>query len=910
MPSPSFVGRAEELEALKSLLTRARNAAGGALVIRGEPGIGKTALLEAATSDLGGMTLIRVDGFEAELTMPYAGLQRVGVALADHLQALPDRQRQALLVAWGSADGPPPDRFLVGMGMLGLFAAAGSQRPVVCVIDDTHWLDSESRDVVAFVARRLQAESTALLLSTRDTEESRTHLAGIPALELGGLDPQSAIRLLTSAARDSVDPYAAARIAEVTGGHPLALLDLTRDLSARQLTQLSLSPAPAPIGNQLEAHYLQRTQQLPANVRCWLSLAAAEPSAHYLLIAHAAEALNLSAESRYEAERSGLVSVGDHVVFRHPLVRSAVYGAMSGAERRRIHSALSSAAADCDLADLEAWHAAAATEGTDGIVATRLAVAADRAGQRGGLVSRARLMTRAAELTPVGSDRDDRLLAAARAAVDAGAAQLALDLLERLDADRLDPVRRARFIMIRTEVGLFTADSALIMRGPADLIAAADLFHGREPEAEQVALVRAYELMLVAEVLMQGTSADQLGRRIRAGADVMGGPRSAVMHGIAAHLLDPYAEAVPAIRTALDTLETMDDDTVTGFGFIGVPLATALFDRKAGSDHLHRLADIARDAGALRSLDMVLWVWALFELDHGNPRMCGEYVRQVRDLRVAIGYDAEHVVNVAHLAWTGAPREDLVFITDAVRQMGFGGVYTSATTAIAIRDIAEGRYLQAYQTLLAFVDASLFQVAYIRYADFVEAAVRSGNYADAGRIADRIAEMAAATGSRPLRGLDHRCRGLLSDDDAADHHYRRAIELLGEADALADLGRAHLLYGEWLRRGKRRREAREQLRSAVAIFDRIDAPAFAERARGELAATGERTTERRVVAGVEMSPQEAAVARMAAEGHTNAEIGATLFISTNTVDYHLRKVFTKLGVSSRRQLSERFTSEN
>jgi DNA-binding CsgD family transcriptional regulator len=309
-------------------------------------------------------------------------------------------------------------------------------------------------------------------------------------------------------------------------------------------------------------------------------------------------------------------------------------------------------------------------------------------------------------------------------------------------------------------------------------------------------------------------------------------------------------------------------------------------------------------------LDTVLWVRSIFELEQGDPATCGAFVRQVRELRRAIGYDAENVVNAAYLVWTGTPRDQVEAIIAAVKTMGFGGVYTSAVNALAVRDLAEGRYEEAYTALRDSVDAPLLQVAYIRFADFVEAAARSGHTAEALRIANRISMMAAASGTDTLRGLGHRCQALVTDDDAAEDHYLRALEYLGATGTPADLGRAHLLYGEWLRRMKRRRDAREHLRSAIAVFDRVEAPAFAGRARTELAATGERTSERRLVAGVEMSPQEAAVARMAAEGGTNAEIGATLFISPNTVDYHLRKVFAKFGVSSRRQLTERFASDS
>jgi DNA-binding CsgD family transcriptional regulator len=360
------------------------------------------------------------------------------------------------------------------------------------------------------------------------------------------------------------------------------------------------------------------------------------------------------------------------------------------------------------------------------------------------------------------------------------------------------------------------------------------------------------------------------------------------------------------MRAALDVLFGLPDDDLPAFGFAGFVFTTALFDADGSDRLLRRLAQIARDAGALRVLDTVLWVQSLFELDRGNPAAGGRYVEQVRDLRRAIGYDAENVVNVSYLAWTGMPGDQVELVANATRAMGFGGVYTAAQTALGVRDIAEGRYRDALDRFRPMIATPFLQVTYHQLADYVEAAIRSGQPDDAAPAARDIAAMAAASGTPWLSGLDHRCRALLAVDADAESHYLQAIELLGNADVPGDFARAHLLYGEWLRRMKRRRDARTQLRTAVEIFDRIEAPAFAQRARTELAATGERISERQIVAGVEMSPREAAVAQMAAAGNTNAEIGAALFISVNTVDYHLRKVFSKLGVSSRRQLAERF----
>lgn len=905
MSHAALVGRADESRALRALLTRARNGLSESIVLCGDPGIGKTALLDSVTAGLTDIDVIRCDGFEAELAMPYAALHRVGRPLLDHLAALPERQQQALAVAWG-ADGPPPDRYLVGLGILGLFAAAGSVRPLVCVIDDAQWLDAESRDVLAFAARRLQAESTVLLFAVRDSPDTDTQLAGIPVLQIGGLDVPSAVRLLTATAPEVVDPHAARQIADATGGNPLALIDLARELSIRRLSEFSVSAGPVPISRQLEEHYLRRVRDMPADVQTWLLVAAAEPTGHSDLIAAAAADLGLPDGCGAMAERAGLVRSDATMVFRHPLVRSAVYGAAAGEPRRRVESALARQAERLQLTELAAWHAAEATLSTDTAVADRLEAVAETAGRRGGLASQANLLARAADLTPPGNRRNARLLAAAEIASDVGAAQFSGQLLERLDEAYLDGVQRGRIIMLRSALAMFTADPVGIVHAPRDLLRAAEQFRTSAPDREQRALLRAFELSLATEHLMQGTTLSEIGQRLADGAATAEGLSRALLSALSAHIVAPYPVAAPLMRAALDGLFALDDTALPQYGFSGIALAVALFDSAAGVAYLSRLARIASDSGALRDLDAVLWVRTLFEIGRGDPAASGAHIEQVREIRRAIGYDAENVINVSHLIWSGLPRADAEMIAAATRAMGFGGVEHAAKAALATRDIADGRYAEAYEQLLDMLATPFLQPSYLQLPDFVEAAARSGRRGEAARTAAQLTTMAAASGTAWLQGLDHRCRALLATDTGAEEHFLRSIELLDTADVPADLGRAHLLYGEWLRRMRRRRLAREQLQCAIDIFDRIEAPAFGERARAELSATGAKVRTRHVVSGVELSSQEAAVAQMAAAGKTNAEIGTALFISANTVDYHLRKVFGKLAISSRRQLSEHF----
>lgn len=904
-----ILGRTGELDRLSAVTTGARNGRGGALLLRGDPGIGKTALLDEISHALHGVRVVRADGYEAESNMPYAALQRIGRPFANHLGSLPERQSAALRIAAGIDDGQPPDRYLVGLGMLSLLASAGESEPLVCVVDDVHLLDAESLEVLAFMARRLEAESFALLLGTRHDPRVDVMTAGVPSLELEGLDALSAVQLLNRSLSAPVDPFLASRIAQETGGNPLALIDLAREFTTRQLTDSSLALEPVPVGQRLETHYLRQLDAIPHDAKLWLRIAAAESTGDAALIANAAARLELSTDASAEAEWARLASVRDTIEFRHPLVRAAVYNGTPAAERQLVHKALRDAAEDLGRDDLAVWHAAAATTGTDTTVAQRMERAADAAGGRGGTASRARLLARAADLTPAGPERDGRLLSAAEAAAMAGAAQFALELLDRIDIDNLDPVGEGRVLTLRAMLALFLADHDGIIDGTATMLRAAALFHGRAPRLEQRALVRAFEFELTAEWAVRGAGLPDLGRRMAAGADVADGPLSLALQALAAHVLLPYEEAVPVMRAAVEMLQESDDAQLLDIGYFGVAITMALWDERTCVELLERTARAARDAGNLRVLDTTLWLLSLLELVRGDPAASGRYVEQVRELRRAIGYDAEQVVNASYLAWAGAPTEHVELIAQATLASGFAGAWTVAMTGLSIRSIADGHYRDAFERLKPMVDRPFLQVTYQQLPDYVEAGARSGNAEAVQASADRLAHFAAVSGTPWVRGVADRSAALLASDDLAEDLYRRAIEQLEQATGPSELGRAHLVYGEWLRRAKRRREAREQLRLALAIFERVGAPAFADRARRELEATGEHVARRVSGEADDLTPQEATIAHLAASGQTNAEIGAALFISVNTVDYHLRKVFRKLEVTSRRQLAERFPTD-
>ncbi|WP_034386035.1 helix-turn-helix transcriptional regulator [Herbidospora cretacea] len=897
-----LLGRDDEQRRLELLFGNARNGHGGSLLITGEPGIGKTALLETTTTGAAGLRLIRLDGFESEMEVPFAAIQRLAIPLSDHFPALPDRQREAIRVASGLAEGPPPDRFLVGLGVLGLFAAAAGERPIVCAVDDAHLLDQESLDVMAFVARRIAVEPVALLFAARDEDGIASRLAGVPELLLEGLAQESATALLLRSLSAPIDPASAAAVARATGGNPLALIDLAEE--ARDMTGLGFGDDPIPVGRRLEAHYARRLGHTDPRVRLWVLLAAADTTGNLDLITSAARELGLDDEVAERAEAIGLVELHETVRFRHPLVRSAAYNASSGTDRRRTHRGLAKAAAALGMVELEAWHAAKATVGTDARVADRLEHAADLAARRGGLASRASILTRAAELTPSGPVRNSRLVGAAEAALAVGAVKVAGDLLAHIDEATAGPVEQGRAIVVRCALALFSADARLLPSAAAELVRAADAFQGRDLERERRTLLRAYEACAVSDRLTAGISQEELGRRITAGA-AGGGPYAEILAGIGALILLPYAEAVPRVRAAFDAIMTLPDHEMMHMGTALAALGAFLWDDAARRDGLSRAASAAREMGALQALDSLLWVTSLAELMGGSIRLAQEAMEQVREVRLAMGYDAEHVINASLMSWTGSPRHVVLAIADGANALGFGGVGATAVGAVGLRDLAEGAYRDAYDRLRPLILNPFLQVTPLEYPDFVEAAVRSGHTAEARPVVEELLARAEANGSAWCRGVAQRSLALISDDAAAEACYTSAVEALGTTSAEIDLARAHLLYGEWLRRQRRRREAGEQFQIAVGLFERNGADMFVPRTKAELEAVGLKAVARSGSALPDLTTQELTVARLAALGHTNAEIAATLFISANTVDYHLRKVFQRLGISSRRQLADK-----
>ena len=913
-----LVGRPAERKVLGGLLARAADGYSGALVLRGETGVGKTVLLDetAAAAAADGMQTARLTGVEAETQLGYAGLHRFLLPFAGQLERLPGPQRDALRSTFGLVAGPPADRFLVALGVLTLLAEAASAAPLVCVVDDVQWLDPESAVVLGFVARRLYAERVVLLFAAREPAGQVSALVGLPELVLGGLDEAAALELLASLAPGRVSPVVGARIVAETGGNPLALAEVARELSAAQLAGAEVLPEPLPVGGSLEDAFGRRVRRLPPETRLLLAVAAAEPTGSQALLWRAAGQLGIDPEAAAAADLGGLAEIGSQVEFRHPLVRSVAYYATPLRQRRLIHRALA-AAGDGSEPDRVAWHLGMAAAGPDDSVAARLEQAAGRARDRGGYAATVTFLSRAAELSAGKEQRAGRLLTAAEAALIAGQPVRAGALLEEATPLLADQLARAQVRRLQGTIRFALGHAG---EAPAILLEAAQALALADVRGARQALLEAFDAALFV-----GWSASRavLAEIARAARDIPaagGSEASAVgllLDGFAVRAAAGYPAAAPLLRRAIAILRA--DDLSPAEGLRGLRLgcvaAADLFDDQAQHALATRWVRLARDQGALTALPVALNNQGACEVSAGHFDAARACFAERLEISAATGnpgvVGTTGMAEAYELAWRGREtdtRRVAAVVAGEATGAGRSAQSVWVQYCLAVLELGLGNYQAAVQCVLGVLsdDAPFSALA---LPDLVEAAARCGETGLADAALGRLAERAAAAGTPLALGLLARSRALLAGDADAELLYQQAIGHLKQCLAAPELARAHLVYGEWLRRQRRRRDARRQLRTAHEMFTAMGAGAFAERARIELLATGERARQRTAETQDELTPQEAQIARLVSEGDSNRDIAAQLFLSPSTVDYHLRKVFRKIGVTSRTQLARTMAAD-
>jgi DNA-binding CsgD family transcriptional regulator len=908
----ALVNRAHETAALNALLEKVRMGMSGALVLRGEAGIGKTALLDSAISSANDFQVVRALGIESEMELGFAGLHQLVVPFISRLERLPAPQRHALASAFGLVAGGPPDRFQVGLATLTLLAAAAADVPLLCVIDDTQWLDLESADVLGFVARRLYADRIALLFAVREPVERRVSLAGLPELHIGGLTGDDARTLVASVATGPVDGQVSQRIIAETQGNPLAILELTAELTPRQLSSTLLLPNPLPIGSRLQQRFIRQLKGVPAATQTLLLLAAAEPSGDAVILWRAAKALGLDRQAVAPAEANRLLVVGPHIAFRHPLIRSAIYYSAPAAERRRIHEVLAAATDPTIDPDRHAWHRAAAAVEPDEEVAAELAQCGQRAQRRGGYSSAASLLSRAAELTPDPGIRAQRLLAAAEGALMAGAPDRAQALLDEAIPELKDPLRRAVARSLDGGVRLALGQGG---QTPSILLEAARSMRPFDIRLARQTLLGALE----GAVYIHPATTGPVLREIASEAMALPRPRQTparpvdfLLDGYAALITTGYPSGAPLLRQAIRSMTNGELDATDGLRWLGLVslAAQSLFDDAAVYTVAIRWVRLAREHAALTILPIALAYLGGAELAAGRLKECEALSEQSLEISGATGnpgmLGAAARGNAYLLAWRGNEAEArgraAAHLAYALER-GQTGLVHFARYALLVLELGLGRYQAALENALPIFEDDPPAAGSWVLPNLVEAAARSGHECVAREALDRLCERAKASGTSLALGFLARSRALLAGDAEAELLHQESIDHLGRSSAKPELGRSHLLFGEWLRRQGRRRDARDQLRTAYDMLASMGVEAFSERARVELLATGEHARKRTVETQDELTPQERHIARLVRDGARNQEIAAQLFISPSTVQYHLVKVFRKLGVTSRTQLA-------
>jgi len=898
--------RRSECDALDRLIGTVRTGQSQALVVRGDPGVGKTMLLDylAGQAAGSGCRVARVMGVQPEMELAFAGLHQLCAPMLSRAERLPGPQLEALRVAFGLSTGPRPDRFLVGLAVLSLLSEGAGERPLVCLIDDEQWLDRASAQALGFAARRLAADPVGLVFAAR---EPSADLAGLPELVVAGLSEDQARALLASALAGPLDARVRDLIVAETQGNPLALLELPRGLTSAELAGGFGLPGAVSLPGRIEDSFARQLEALPDQTRRLLLLAAADPSGDRSLVWRAAGRLGIPVQAAAPAVETGLADFGARVRFRHPLARSAAYRLASFTEIQEAHRALAEVTDPVADPDRRAWHRAQAAPGPDEDVAVELENSAGRAQARGGLAAAAAFLERAALLTSDPARYAERALAAAQAKLQAGAFGEALELLVAAEAGPLDAFQRARVDLLRGQIAFA---SGLGRDAPPLLLQAARRLEPLNLDLARETCLSAWMAAVFAGRMAGPVDLLEVSRAARALPPPTDPPRPVdlVLDGLALAVTDGPAAAAPTLRQAVRVFAGPDITAEEGlrWGWFAQAAASALWDFDAWRAMLGRQVRLARDAGALDQLPIMLGALGVSAVWSGDFAAAASLITESDAVCKATGSRVAPYAAMYLAALRGHQAEAIPLIEAAIAEAAAEGQGVAATFAhwvTAILYNGLGRYADALAAAgQATQDAHLY-TSMRALPELIEAAARSGNTGVAAEALERLAETTQAGGTDFGVGLEARSRALVSRGQAAEGCYREAIDRLGRTQLRPDLARAHLLYGEWLRRENRRADARAQLRTAHEMLDAMGMAAFSERAGHELRATGGIVRKHAVQVPSTLTAQEVHIARLARDGRTNPEIGTQLFLSARTVEWHLRNVFTKLGIGSRRELN-------
>jgi DNA-binding CsgD family transcriptional regulator len=842
------------------------------------------------------------------MELAFAALHQVCSPMLDRLDRLPAPQGAALRTAFGLSVGPAPDHFLVALAVLGLLSEVAEQQPLICLVDDEQWVDRASAQVLAFVARRLEAESVGLVFAARVATDE---LAGLPEMVVEGLREEDAETLLDTALTGPLDPLVRDRIIAETRGNPLGLLELPRGLTPAELAGGFALPDATPLAGRIEESFRRRLEALPAETRLLMLVAAAEPLGEPVLVWQAAGQLGIGAQAAFPAAEAGLLEFGARVLFRHPLVRSVVYRSATLRQRQDVHRALAQVTDPETDPDRRAWHRAHAAPGPDEDVAAELERSAGRARARGGLAAAAAFYERAAMLTPRPARRAQRLLAAAGAKRDAGALDAALGLLVAVEAGPLDALQAAAVEHLRGQIAY---DQRRASEAAHLLLSAARRLEPLDSDSAREALGAALGAAMWAGDFDGPGGVLEVAQAARAAPPGPEPPRAVdvLLDAFAIRFTDGYAAAVPMLTRALDLFLALDVGTDEAGGWLwltgsraSVMIPLELWDAESGHALAARQVRFARDLGALVHLQYALNFRAWIELRSGDLTTASLSLEEDRLIAQVTGDPPVAYGEMTLAAWRGEESRASELIDATWRKAtarGLGRLINFADCARSVLYNGLGRHDLARDAARRAFERDQLGFGPFVVPELAEAASRTGDVALVQAAHEWLSERTRVNASDWSLGIEARVRALLSEGNAADDLYRESIARLGHTRVRAELARGHLLYGEWLRRERRRLEAREQLRTAHDMLDAMGIEAFAERAGRELLATGETARKRSVETNVALTPQETQIARLAADGLSNPDIGTRLFISPATVKYHLRKVFTKLGITSRNQL--------